>query len=79
METAPVKFPVLAALGGRRTSTLRDVAAAAALVVIWAALWTWLVLGVGVPTAASVRRLSPPAGPATELALRGAGASLRAP
>ncbi len=79
METARAKFPILTALGGRRSASFRDVVAAAALVVILAALWTWLILGVGAPASASVRRLSPAGAPAAQLALRPAGSPLGAP
>ncbi len=78
METVPAKLPILTALGGRRSAGLREVGAAAALVVILAVLWTWLVLGVGVPASASVRPASPPGGSAAQLALRHA-APPRAP
>ena len=78
METVPAKFPVLAALGGRR-SAIRDVVAVVALIVVWAALWAWFILDVAVPASASVRRASTFAVPAAELALQGVGPSQRAP
>jgi len=79
METVPAKFPILAALGGKRSNGLREMAAAAALVAVLAALWAWLILGVGAPASATVRRLSPPGAPAGQLALRNADPSQRAP
>jgi len=79
MEAVSAKFPVLAALGGRRSSPFREVAAGAVLVVIWAVLWAWLLLGVAVPASATARRLSTAGAPAAELALWNAGPSLRAP
>jgi len=78
METVPAKFPVLAALGGRR-SAIRDVVAVAALFVVWATLWAWFILEVAVPASASARHAPTFAVPAAELALQGVDPSQRAP
>jgi len=78
METVQAKFPVLAALGKRR-SAIRDVVAVAALIVIWTTLWAWFILDVAVPASGSVRRLSAPAVPAAEFALEGVDPPQRAP
>ncbi len=79
METVPAKFPILSALGGRRSAGFRELGAAAALVVILAALWGWLILAVGVPASASLRHPASSGDAAGQLALRSADPSLRGP
>lgn len=63
METAAAKFPILDAVAARRSRSLSEIAAGAALVLVWAALWVWLVLGVAGPLSTSMQRPIPPTGP----------------